>query len=115
MLELIDVQKSFGSFRVLDDVSLAVGRGRTTVLLGPSGGGKSTLLRTMIGLVRPDAGAVRIGGTPLTSDNVRALRRRMGYVVQDGGLFPHLTAAANVTLMAHQLRGARQRIRDPLP
>jgi osmoprotectant transport system ATP-binding protein len=114
MLELIHIQKSFGPTRVLDQVSLAIPPGRTTVLLGPSGSGKSTLLRLMIGLLRPDVGAVRIDGTPLTAANVRELRRRMGYVVQDGGLFPHLTAAANVTLMARQLRWDEPRIRDRL-
>jgi osmoprotectant transport system ATP-binding protein len=114
MLEIIEVQKSFGAARVLDRVSLTVPAGRTTVLLGPSGGGKSTLLRLMIGLIRPDAGTVRFGGTPLTPQNIRQLRHRMGYVVQDGGLFPHLSAAANVTLMARLLGRPAGHIRDRL-
>jgi osmoprotectant transport system ATP-binding protein len=110
MFELLDVEKSFGPARVLDRVSLTVAPGRTTVLLGPSGGGKSTLLRMMIGLVRPDAGVVRFAGTSLTSENLRPLRHRMGYVVQDGGLFPHLSARGNVTLMARRLGWTGDRI-----
>jgi osmoprotectant transport system ATP-binding protein len=114
LLELLDVQKSFGPVRVLDRVSLAVGPGRTTVLLGPSGGGKSTLLRAMIGLVQPDAGVVLFNGTAVTSRNIRELRHHMGYVVQDGGLFPHLSATKNITLMARQLGWETRRIRDRL-
>jgi osmoprotectant transport system ATP-binding protein len=110
MLELGDVVKTYGPARVLDGVALALPPGKTTVLLGPSGCGKSTLLRVMIGLVRPDSGTVRFDGTPLTPANVRELRLRMGYVVQDGGLFPHLTAARNVTLMARHLGWPRDKI-----
>src|SRR5207237_1165939 len=61
------------------------------------------LLRLMIGLIAPDTGHVRFQGVELTAQNVRGLRRRMGYVVQDGGLFPHLTARQNITLMADYL------------
>jgi osmoprotectant transport system ATP-binding protein len=57
----------------------------------------------MMGLIVPDTGTVRIGGTDLNADNVALERRKMGYVVQDGGLFPHLTARANVTLVARYL------------
>jgi osmoprotectant transport system ATP-binding protein len=111
MIELVEVVKSFGATRVVDGVSLAVAPGRTTVLLGPSGGGKSTLLRLMNGLVRPDAGEVRFDGTPLADANVRSVRHRTGYLVQDGGLFPHLTAAGNVSLLARHLGWERGRIK----
>jgi osmoprotectant transport system ATP-binding protein len=114
MLELRDVVKSYGPARVLDGVSLGAAQGRTTVLLGPSGCGKSTLLRVMIGLIRPDAGDVRFDGVPVTPATVRRLRLRMGYVVQDGGLFPHMTAAGNVTLMARQLGWDRGRVQNRL-
>jgi osmoprotectant transport system ATP-binding protein len=109
-----DVSKAFGPLRVLDRVSVAVPTGRTTVLLGPSGGGKSTLLRVMNGLIQPDAGDVRFDGEPVTPANARQLRHRMGYVVQDGGLFPHLTAAGNVSLLARHLGWDRERIRHRL-
>jgi osmoprotectant transport system ATP-binding protein len=103
------VEKSFGPVRALLRTTLRFRRG-TTVLLGPSGCGKSTVLRVAVGLVRPDAGLVTLRGRPLRPDTVRELRRSIGYVVQEGGLFPHLTAAGNVTLMARQLGWPRARI-----
>src|SRR5437660_1488777 len=110
MLDLVGVSKTFGPTAALHPIDLALPPGRTTVLLGPSGCGKSTLLRLMVGLLRPDAGEVRFGDVPLTPDNVLDVRRRMGYVVQDGGLFPHLTAAENVGLLARYLRWPAARI-----
>jgi osmoprotectant transport system ATP-binding protein len=107
MLELNDVSKTYGATHALAATSLKMPRGQTTVLIGPSGCGKSTLLRLMIGLIWPDAGSVRLDGVALTPANARALRRRMGYVIQEGGLFPHLAARDNVTLMARHL--GRQR------
>jgi osmoprotectant transport system ATP-binding protein len=103
MLELTGVSKSYEQMIALHPTDLLVPAGETTVLIGPSGCGKSTLLRLMIGLVAPDSGMVFFRGERLTSANARALRRRMGYVVQDGGLFPHLTARENVSLMARYL------------
>lgn len=114
MIDVRDVSKAFGPNRVLDRVSVAVPAGRTTVLLGPSGGGKSTLLRVMNGLIQPDAGEVRFDGRLLSSTNARAARHQMGYVVQDGGLFPHLTAGGNVSLLARHLGWDRDRIRGRL-
>src|SRR5262249_26305348 len=110
VLDLDSVSKSFGPQQVLKPTTLAIAPGRTTVLIGPSGSGKSTLLRLMIGLILPDTGHVRFDGTELTPANVLEQRRRMGYVLQDGGLFPHLTARANVALMAHYLGWNERRI-----
>lgn len=103
VFELRAVSKKFGRTQAVRRIDLAIPPGRSTVLIGPSGCGKSTLLRLMIGLIKPDAGDVRFEGAAITSQNVLALRRRMGYVIQDGGLFPHLTARGNVTLMARYL------------
>src|SRR5258708_1503782 len=114
MIDVREVSKSFGPNRVLDRVTVAVPDGRTSVLLGPSGGGKSTLLRVMNGLVLPELGEVSFGGRPLTPTNVRAIRHQMGYVVQDGGLFPHLTAAGNIALLASHLDWDRERIKSRL-
>jgi osmoprotectant transport system ATP-binding protein len=111
MLKLVDVSKRYGPVVALRPTSLEVETGRTTVLIGPSGSGKSTIVRLMTGLTRPDTGQVRFDGQPLTPDNLLAVRRRMGYVIQEGGLFPHLTARANVTLMANYLRLPRAAIR----
>ena len=103
MLELKGVTKRFAQAPAVQPTDLTIPAGRTTVLLGPSGCGKSTLLRLMIGLIRPDAGTVRINGAELTAHNTLALRQRIGYVIQEGGLFPHLTAEGNIALMARHL------------
>ncbi len=103
MIELVGVSKRYGQNYALRDVSLAVPEGRTTVLIGQSGCGKSTLLRLVNGLIAPDAGQVLIDGRPLQPDNLRTTRHRMGYVIQEGGLFPHLTARANICLLGRHL------------
>jgi osmoprotectant transport system ATP-binding protein len=102
-LELAGVTKRYGATTALDDVDLTVPSARTTALIGPSGCGKSTVLRLLVGLVTPEAGDIRFDGAPMRSQGLMALRRRMGYVIQEGGLFPHLTARENVTIMARPL------------
>ncbi|MEM6676088.1 MAG: ATP-binding cassette domain-containing protein [Planctomycetota bacterium] len=111
MFELRSVTKTFADARAVDGVDLDVQTARTTVLIGPSGCGKSTLLRLMVGLASPSEGTVRFEGEPVTEDSSPALRRRMGYVVQGGGLFPHLTALENVALLARHLGWSDGRIR----
>ncbi len=103
MIALDDVAKAYGGRQVLEPTTIAVPRGTTTVLIGPSGCGKSTLLRMIVGLVAPDQGRVTIDGRRLDAGSVSDLRRRIGYVIQDGGLFPHLTGRDNVGLLAHHL------------
>ncbi len=103
MIRLENVSKSFGETSALKSYSLIMQEGKTTVLLGPSGCGKSTLIRIIAGLVQPDSGKVYINGVELTRQNVLKLRRQMGYVIQEGGLFPHLTARQNTTLLAEYL------------
>jgi osmoprotectant transport system ATP-binding protein len=110
MLELKGVSKQFGRIQALQPTNLVIPQGQITVLIGTSGCGKSTLLRILIGLIWSDTGSVRFEGTEVRPANVLTLRRRMGYVIQDGGLFPHLTAGANVTLMARHLRWPRDRL-----
>lgn len=103
MFALNGVLKAYAQRPALGPLTLTVPPGRTTVLIGPSGCGKSTFLRLLIGLVGPDSGEVTFDGKPVAPATVRAVRLRVGYVIQDGGLFPHLTARANVTLMARHL------------
>ena len=103
IFQLNGVSKTYGKTCALDQVSLSVPKGRTTVLIGPSGCGKSTLLRVMVGLVQPDEGSVQFEGEPVAPHNVRPLRLKMGYVIQEGGLFPHLTARGNMSLLANHL------------
>jgi len=104
VISLAHVTKSFGDIAAVRDVSLDIRGARTTALIGPSGCGKSTTLRLMLGLTTPDAGEIRFDGAPLEAWDLRDVRRRTGYVIQDGGLFPHLTARRNITLMARLLR-----------
>jgi osmoprotectant transport system ATP-binding protein len=103
MIELRGISKAYSGNTVLAELDLSIEPGSTTVLIGPSGCGKSTLLRLMIGLIRPDSGSVTVDGIALTPQSALAVRQRLGYVIQDGGLFPHLTARDNVILMAHYL------------
>src|SRR6201984_1755268 len=103
LLELIDVSKRYGDATALHSTNLSVEPGKTAVLIGPSGCGKSTLLRLIIRLIEPDSGRIDFGGEPINPENIDALRRRIGYVIQEGGLFPHLTARANILLMARHL------------
>jgi osmoprotectant transport system ATP-binding protein len=104
VLAVEGVARSFGASVALAPTTLAFEAGCTTVLIGPSGCGKTTLLRLLLGLIRPDAGRVMVDGQPLTSANALAMRHRIGYVIQEGGLFPHFTAAGNVALLARHLR-----------
>ena len=103
MIAVENVSKTYNGQAALAPTSLAPALGKTTVLIGPSGCGKSTLLRLMVGLITPDAGRVVVGGEPLTARNVEQKRHGIGYVIQDGGLFPHLTARQNVSLLARFL------------
>lgn len=96
MIALRHVTKRFGDLVALDDISLTVEPGRTHVLLGSSGSGKSTILRIILGLVHPDAGDVSIDADGAAGPPTR----HVGYVVQGGALYPHLTAARNVMLPA---------------
>lgn len=110
MLQLTQVSKRFGDLQVLQPTDLHVQAGETTVLLGPSGCGKSTLLKIIVGLLTPDSGTVRIDGIEVTPKNVEEVRRKLGYVMQDGGLFPHLTARGNVGLLANYLGWERAKV-----
>jgi len=103
MIAVEGISKSFGGHAVLRPTTMTFPRGRTTALIGPSGCGKSTLLRIIVGLVTPDTGTVTIDGETLSPDTALQLRRRIGYVIQDGGLFPHLNGRDNVALLARQL------------
>jgi osmoprotectant transport system ATP-binding protein len=103
MFELRGISKSYGGQAAITGLDLVLPRGATTALIGPSGCGKSTILRMLCGLLTPDAGRVTFDGQEVTPRSSIELRRRMGYVIQDGGLLPHLDARGNVTLMARYL------------
>lgn len=110
-IEIEHLAKSYGEVPALDVERLVVAPRTTLALIGPSGCGKSTLLRLVVGLLRPDRGRISIGGTPMGAAARRTLQLRMGYVIQEGGLFPHLTAGENVALVARDLGWHGERIR----
>ncbi len=114
LVKLVDVSKRYADAPALHATNLSVERGKTTVLIGPSGCGKSTLLRLIIGLIEPDTGTIEFDGAPIMPDKIENVRRRIGYVIQEGGLFPHLTARANVLLMARHLGKDVERMRQRL-
>ena len=102
MISLSSVTKRYGDHAAVDDVTLEVESGRTLCLIGQSGCGKSTMLRLMIGLVAPTSGSVKLDDVDLRRSDLCSLRQRFGYAIQSGGLFPHLTANANVALPARR-------------
>jgi osmoprotectant transport system ATP-binding protein len=107
MLELQDIHKNFEGRSVLADVNLTVPKGVTHALIGSSGSGKTTLLRITLGLIPFDQGYVKINDQALSSFTRVEWADRIGYVPQDGGLFPHITGRNNVALIA-KLRGWRK-------
>jgi osmoprotectant transport system ATP-binding protein len=104
--------KRYGDVVALQPIELAFDAGSTTALIGSSGSGKSTVLRLLLGLERSDSGYVRVDGRALQPTDVLALRRRVGYVIQDGGLFPHLTAMGNLGLLPQHLGWEPPRIHE---
>lgn len=99
-LSLESVSKQFGDTYALNAVDVVFPEDRITAVIGPSGCGKSTLLKLCNALVRPDTGRVRVFGQPIDYEALPPLRRRLGYAVQGTGLFPHLSASENITLLA---------------
>ena len=114
LVKLADVSKRYAGAQALHSTNLSIERGKTTLLIGPSGCGKSTLLRLMIGLIAPDSGTIAFNDLTITPTNIDSLRRRIGYVIQEGGLFPHLTARANVLLMARYLGKSQEEMQSRL-
>lgn len=108
VLELQNVHKSFGSRHVLAGLSLSVPRGQALVVMGPSGGGKTVLLKHAIGLLQPDSGTLRIDGQDFWASNQRQrnrLRSKMGYVFQEGALFDSMTVRDNVAFALRRHSG----------
>jgi osmoprotectant transport system ATP-binding protein len=94
------VGKVFGNNIAISDINLEIPRGQITALIGPSGCGKSTILRLIVGLITPDTGEIQFDGQRIAPETIMKIRRRLGYVIQEGGLFPHLTARRNLTLQS---------------
>jgi osmoprotectant transport system ATP-binding protein len=97
-IELVGVAKDYGGQRAVGPVSLSIPRGQFCALLGGSGSGKTTTLKLINALIAPDAGEVRIEGAPIGAEPAHLLRRRIGYVFQEVGLFPHMSVAQNIAV-----------------
>ncbi len=110
MIEITDLCKRYGATTVVDRVSMTMERGTITAIVGTSGSGKSTLLRMINRLVEPTAGRVAIDGLDVAGTPGPELRRRIGYVIQGHGLFPHRTVAENIATVPALMRWDRARI-----
>ncbi len=111
MISLEHVVRRYGDRVAVDDLSVEIGAGEMAVLVGPSGCGKTTTLRMINRLVEPTSGAIRVDGRDTRERGVEELRRSIGYVIQQAGLFPHLTVAENIATVPRLLGWDRRRIR----
>jgi len=105
LLEIKDLRKSYGDAEVLKGISLSLKRGQSKVVMGPSGTGKSTLLRCINHLNAPDSGKVLLDGEELVTGNLNRMRQQIGFVFQDFNLFTHLTALENIRIGPVKIRG----------
>ncbi|MDB4961464.1 MAG: ATP-binding protein [Myxococcales bacterium] len=103
MIDIVGVSKRYGDVRALRHVTLQVASGELVAVLGESGSGKTTLLKLVNRLIDPDAGEIRIDGHPIATTDPVALRRTIGYVIQQAGLFPHWTVARNISTVPRLL------------
>ena len=103
MIFLKEISKKFNQHQGVESTTLTIEDSKTTVLIGPSGCGKSTLLRLIVRLITPTTGQIFFDREEVNEETIQLLRRKIGYVIQDGGLFPHLTAKDNLSLLAHFL------------
>ncbi|MGL4848880.1 MAG: betaine/proline/choline family ABC transporter ATP-binding protein [Clostridium sp.] len=99
MIEIKNVRKKLGNRMILDDISLTIEKGTIVVLIGSSGCGKTTTLKLINKLITPTSGEIFIDGMPLSKEDTIKLRRNIGYVIQNTGLFPHLTIGENIELI----------------
>ncbi len=109
-VEFSGITKRYGQTTVLNDVSVGCPAGATTAIVGASGSGKTTMLRLVNGLIRPDAGQTRVFDEPVPESSLESFRRRMGYAVQGAALLPHLSVGQNISLVARLEGWASARI-----
>ena len=111
MLELRNISKRFGDKQILSDFNLSIHEGKILAIVGPSGGGKTTLLRMLAGLEKIDSGEVFYNGEPLALDEL-SKRQLLGFVFQDFQLFPHLSVLENLTISPVKMNGMSQEEAD---
>ena len=112
MIDFAGATKCFGGQRAVGPLSLFIPKGQFVAVLGGSGSGKTTALKMINGLVRPDSGSVSVGGHLVGSGCLSELRRKIGYVFQDIGLFPHMTVAENIAIGPRLARWSPDRIAE---
>nr|WP_294950096.1 ABC transporter ATP-binding protein [uncultured Mucilaginibacter sp.] len=104
MIKVERLVKTFGTTKAVDDISFEVAEGETLALLGTSGCGKTTTLKMLNRLIEPDSGTISINGKNVLEENPETLRRGIGYVLQNNGLFPHYTVAENIAIVPQLLK-----------
>jgi osmoprotectant transport system ATP-binding protein len=112
MIRLRNVYKTYGSFTSVHDLTLEVQEGETLVLLGTSGSGKTTTLKMINRLIEPSGGTIEVAGTDVRQQQPQELRRRIGYVIQGAGLFPHYTVQENIAVVPRLLDWDRRKTAD---
>jgi osmoprotectant transport system ATP-binding protein len=112
MIKVENITKTFGGFAAVDHVSFTVQEGENLVLLGRSGSGKTTLLKMINRLIEPSSGEIHIDGNNINNRPPEELRRKIGYVFQNTGLFPHYTIAENIAIVPRLLNWDNQKIQQ---
>src|ERR1700722_16404766 len=110
MIVVKNITKTFGTHKAVDNISFSVNEGENVVFLGTSGCGKTTLLKMINLLVEPDSGEISIGGLPIGKEHPETLRRKIGYVFQNNGLFPHYTIEENIGIVPRLLGWDKSKI-----
>ena len=110
IIQFKNVQKRFGENIVIPDLSFTINQGEFVTILGSSGSGKTTTLKMVNGLLKADAGEILIDGQKISDSDLVQLRRHMGYVVQQIGLFPHMTIAENIAVVPKMLQWDQEKI-----
>ena len=100
MIEFVDVNKNFGEYHIINNLSMKIEKGKITVIIGSSGCGKTTTLKMINKLILPTSGKIYIDGEDISQKDTIKLRRNIGYVIQQTGLFPHMTVKENIELIA---------------
>lgn len=111
MIEVVSLTKKYNGKTVVDNISFSVGEGETLVLLGTSGCGKTTTLKMINRLIESDSGLIKILGKNVKDEKPEILRRNVGYVIQNIGLFPHYTVEENIAVVPHLLNWEKTKIK----
>lgn len=112
MIKFQNVSKSYGHTAILKNISFDINQGEFAVLIGPSGCGKTTTLKTINRLIEPDSGTIFIDGKDITKENPVELRRSIGYVIQQIGLFPNMTVEQNISIVPKLLKYPKEKCQE---